>query len=624
MISSRFSQKWNSSLLLNIVTGYLLPTAVWIYISLLNGLITFPDLLKAIVKPYILPLTLLTMICYIFFVKHMLSKIGGYIDLKQYEKASRSYTWLLFSFPPPILFSGFIEVLLAIPTFETPIPYSYPIGLVTSVFAIFMFGLPFFLWFENRTIKIFEGVEVTRDTLSMGVKSRFRLTILFPNICIIFMFLASAIAYVVRMELKGGSLSEHIGAMALHLFGIGVVSAVIFYIIFKSITRMIQVPLLEMVDRFEKARKGELVTESLSTFSRDEMGLMNDSYLTLFTQLREFFLLAFNSMKSLDESNQTLLAHVEQTAASTTEIHRSIKHINDQIESQTANVHQTSASVEEIARNIESLHSSIENQSTNVSRSNDAVEQLISAIKAINGLSQETENEVGKLGHASEEGNRNMSEISTLIRDIELNSQNLLDANSLISSIASQTNLLAMNAAIEAAHAGEAGRGFSVVADEIRKLAESASFQSKAIGSSLKVEIDKVTDMVNSGEKTKNTFDEISQSQEGVHQRVSRLFEAIKEQDQSSREIRKTLDEVNNITLNVREGAGEMTQVNGEILSAIENLTQISQEVNQSIMEINTGSSEIEKSTHQIIELGEDNRKNIKILEEKLSFFKLS
>ncbi|MDC7224671.1 MAG: methyl-accepting chemotaxis protein [Spirochaetales bacterium] len=587
-------------------------------------MITFSDLFRALSHPLILPLTLTTMICYIFYVRHSLRKIGNHIDSGQPEKASRCYSLLLATFPPPILISGFIEVLIANTLFEDPIPLSYPIGLMTSVITIFLFALPFFLWFENRTIKIFEGVEVTRNTLSLGVKARFRLTMLLPVFCLIFMFIASAVAFVARLELNGASIADNLGAMAVRLSLLGIVALSILAVIFRIITRMIQVPLLEMVDRFEKARKGELNLEALTTFSRDEMGLLNDSYLTFFAQLRDSFQLAFRSMASLDESNQALLAHVEETAAAISEIHGSIEHINGQIENQTANVHQTSASVEQIARNIESLHSSIENQSDNVSRSNNSVEQLIAGIKSIYTLSQETGDVVGELGRASEEGDRNIGEITLLLKDIEQNSQNLLEANSLISSIASQTNLLAMNAAIEAAHAGEAGRGFSVVADEIRKLAESASLQSKAIGSSLQVEIEKVSHVVASGDKTRNTFQDISQSHEGVNQRVSRLYEAVKEQDQSSQEIRKTLDEVDHITENVRQGAGEMTQVNGEILSAIENLTQISQEVNNSILEINTGSGEIEKSTHRIIELGEENRKNIKALEEKLQFFKLS
>ncbi|MDC7239210.1 MAG: methyl-accepting chemotaxis protein, partial [Spirochaetales bacterium] len=389
------------------------------------------------------------------------------------------------------------------------------------------------------------------------------------------------------------------------------------------ITIMIQKPILDMVDRLDRAKTGEIDRTPLQTYTRDEIGLLNSSFITFFNTLHDSVSHTRKSLGALDSSNRTLLSHMEESASAISQIHSSIQNINNQIENQSTNVHQTSVSIEEITRNIESLNSSIEHQAANMTQSNQSVEELIEGIQSVFNMSRETDSHVEHLGRASSEGHDNMLEISSLISEIEQNSNNLMDANNLISGIASQTNLLAMNAAIEAAHAGEAGRGFSVVADEIRKLAESASLQSKAIKGNLGVEIDMVAKAVESGERTRNSFSDISSTHAGVKSQVATLYDTVREQDRMSQEIRDSLKEVDNITSLVKQGANEMNQVNGEILSSVENLKEINYEVRQLIEEISCGSGEIDRSTRLLVSLGQENSDNIRNLEEKLSFFKL-
>ncbi|MDC7240696.1 MAG: methyl-accepting chemotaxis protein [Spirochaetales bacterium] len=623
MFSSDFSKRVNGQLFACLLAGYLLPTTVWIITSLLNGLILWQDVVDSLLHPLVIPSTLVTMTVYIFFVRSALRKIKLSRNRGDSEGANRFFSQILHSFIPPILIIGFLQVIFVMAVRIQTIPYKYIIGLVNSVSLIYLYATPFFLWFENRISIAFGRAEVTRSTFTLSFGTRLLMTTYLPGICLMAILITSSIAFALRLDMEGAPLSDHLSTMTMNLIIIGVFLLGILTILYRRTIVMIQRPVNDMVKRFEAAKNGIIDRTPLNTYTRDEFGLLNDSYLSFFNTLHESLSLTGRSLTALELSNQTLLAHMEESASAVSQIHSSIQTINGQIDNQSVNVHQTSSSVEEFARSIDSLNLSIDQQSANMIQSNQAVEEMMSGINSVYSLSGKTDENVEHLGRASIEGNSNLLEISSLISAIEKNSKNLMEANNLISNIASQTNLLAMNAAIEAAHAGHAGRGFSVVAGEIRKLAESASRQSKAIRENLDVEINLVLKAVESEEKTRNSFSAISDSHKGVRSQVSHLYRTVKEQDRMSQEIRSSLEEVNSITSMVKSGSKEMTQVNNEMLSSVQNLKEINTEVQQLIEEISAGSGEIEISTQELISLGNTNLDNIKNLEEKLSFFKL-
>jgi len=206
----------------------------------------------------------------------------------------------------------------------------------------------------------------------------------------------------------------------------------------------------------------------------------------------------------------------------------------------------------------------VEEQSASVATSSSATEEMIANVRSVTDtLSKNTQN-VRELEEASVAGHRSLSEVVADIQGIARESESLLEINAVMQNIASQTNLLSMNAAIEAAHAGDSGRGFAVVADEIRKLAESSSKQSKTIGGvlkSIKGAIDKITKSTGA---VLSKFDAIEGGVKTVALQEDSILRAMEEQGHGGKQVLQAVGNVNDITHKVKEAARRMVETSRE------------------------------------------------------------
>ncbi|MDR0723154.1 MAG: methyl-accepting chemotaxis protein, partial [Treponema sp.] len=145
-------------------------------------------------------------------------------------------------------------------------------------------------------------------------------------------------------------------------------------------------------------------------------------------------------------------------------------------------------------------------------------------------------------------GRTGLQEVANDIQEIERESAGLLEINAVMENIASQTNLLSMNAAIEAAHAGEAGKGFAVVADEIRKLAESSSEQSKTISTVLNKIKESINKITTSTAEVLLNFEAINEGVKTVTDQETTVRNAMEEQGIGSKAILESIASLNEIT----------------------------------------------------------------------------
>ncbi|MCL2380844.1 MAG: PAS domain-containing methyl-accepting chemotaxis protein [Treponema sp.] len=206
------------------------------------------------------------------------------------------------------------------------------------------------------------------------------------------------------------------------------------------------------------------------------------------------------------------------------------------------------------------LNEHLEVQATAITESSAAMQEMIANISSVSGTLSKNAANVKDLQAASEVGQVGLRGVASDIQEIAKESESLLGINSVMKNIASQTNLLSMNAAIEAAHAGDSGRGFAVVASEIRKLAESSSAQSKTINDVLKKiksSIDKIT---KSTESVMQKFEVIGNDVKIVAEQESGILNAMTEQSAGSTQIMRAIAQVNEITSQIKTDARKMVE----------------------------------------------------------------
>ena len=193
----------------------------------------------------------------------------------------------------------------------------------------------------------------------------------------------------------------------------------------------------------------------------------------------------------------------------------------------------------------------------------------------------------------------------------------------MMQNIASQTNLLSMNAAIEAAHAGEAGRGFAVVAGEIRKLAESASKQSKTTSAVLKKIKSSIDKIITSTRLVLERFEAIDSGVKTVAEQSENIRNAMEEQSEGSKQILEALASLNDITQQVRGSSTEMLEGSKEVIQESKNLEIVSQEISGGMNKMASGADQINIAVNRVNELSGKNREDIALLIREVSRFKI-
>ena len=418
----------------------------------------------------------------------------------------------------------------------------------------------------------------------------------------------------VELQQIESEVRTHFSKLLLYIFETMAVVLVAAIFVSLFFSKKFSKPIEETARILEKMAAGNLTLRLSTQKGKNEISKMRRS-INAFTE-------SINKMVGVSKQNIVSLSKVaENLNENSSGISSEIKQISDnsseladQAKTQLETVSLTVDTMGKMSSITNQLSAQIHDQNNDLSQSSAAVEEMISNIKSITENIDKFGNSFNQLSSDSEDGKNKIENVINLIESVSAESKKLLDTNKVIEDVAQQTNLLAMNAAIEAAHAGEAGKGFAVVAEEIRKLSESTTKQSHYIKQTLSSVIENINEVTNAATSAGLTFGEIVNQISSDDSLITEIRSSMEEQSIGSKQIVDALGNIKETTHTIIENSKQMNSGIENVVAQVKELENAAKNLSSKTDEIKKSTQIINSNANKLIGMASENKKFAKEL----------
>lgn len=371
-----------------------------------------------------------------------------------------------------------------------------------------------------------------------------------------------------------------------------------------------------------KIAAGDL-TDRIKVKRNDEIGRLM-THLNMATEHSHTMLAALREeADKMTAIGSDLSSNMEETATAVKQISSNAAMVKEKALMQAAGVTETAATGEQIQGKLSLLVEGITRQSESITQSSALITSTAENMLRINKILSQNDELIKTVYGQMKAGTDGARAANEFVKKIAERSEALLEASQVIQNIASQTNLLAMNAAIEAAHAGESGKGFAVVADEIRKLAEESNMQGKQIGAVIKESTEIIAQVSEAGIQAEKTFTDVYGLISNISKKEDSIVNLMREQEENGAQVLSAIETINKVTRDVSSASVEMLEGGKQITAEMQKLAEITRETTDSMTEIASGAEQITDAVEEVVSLAEQNKTSIEHLAEEVNKFKI-
>ncbi len=571
---------------------FLVPQILMVFVLGYLNILPQEEFKHLVFSPYSWLLTMVVPSLYYFLFKKAVSPVllwkrdPSSVDADRVSKA-------VITIPKIVLIGGALYGMIlpqVIMLLHPHIPLGSRLDLsLVGYSCIMFFGIPFYIPFIRHFETWCEEIPFRKEYMSMKIPVR-------TNLVVFFLF--SSILIIVQLgikyELKNAVLLDQVQStlqqklLPLELLGV-VMGIYSISMLMKGINHRIH----QCQEYTEVLASGDFTGNKKPCISRDELGDLYESLNMVLLNNAELLRGLNEPVQKTMNSKDAVLNVSLDTSSSIEQISRNIQSVSQRMDELNNHVRESMETTGSLSENITYLGSSVDEQSEMVSDSSGAIEEITSSIDNLTSVAHDKIQSAEALVHISDEGKQKLDNTVEKINRINESVENIRAILSLIQNISARTNLLAMNAAIEAAHAGDAGRGFAVVADEIRKLAETSSTSSRQINDNIGNIIAVIQETSEAGGEAIRSFDEITTEINSMINSFREINAGLGELKNGSGMILGSVTGLKNISLDVKKRSDDMNVMTANVNSSLDKLHDIFKDTSKATLEMHQGSEDV-------------------------------